>query len=423
MSVTRPSLPHDQGLSPNSVKRMRAALLNWYDQQGRELPWRIRPEDRAAGIIPDPYAIWLSEIMCQQTTITHAAPYWQRFLEKYPTICDLARADRDEVLGLWAGLGYYARARNLHDCAKIICHQHKGRFPRDEAGLRKLPGIGAYSSASIAAICYDEPTNIIDSNVERVISRIFTIKTPLPKSKTEIRDRAGQLICDDRCGDYGQALMDLGSVLCMARKADCARCPWQEFCGAYAQGEPLIYPKKMPKKTRPIRYGAVFVLRYQQYLLLERRKNRGILGGMMGFIGSPWDVISTDLVSGDLASGNLVLGDAKPSNCDDAPDKMQASPSHQEPTHHSAEYYMHYAPAALNWQKMPQSVRHIFTHFELKLDVYSGVIGDKACLGPQYLGDDYIWVPIKDIGDYVLPSLFKKVLNSAAIAQGAEVEK
>ena len=223
---------------------MRAALLGWYDRQGRTLPWRVRPEDRAKGIKPDPYAIWLSEIMLQQTTIAHGTPYWHKFLAEFPTVTDLANANRDRVLTLWAGLGYYARARNLHKCAGMIRDEYGGAFPKTEAELLKLPGIGPYTAATIAAICFNEPTNIVDGNVERVIARIFRVQNPLPKSKSEIKTLAAPLADVGRPGDYGQALMDLGAIICTPLSPSCSICVWQPYCC-------LLYTSPSPRdRTR-----------------------------------------------------------------------------------------------------------------------------------------------------------------------------
>jgi len=308
------------------TEKMRQALLDWYDRSGRSLPWRIRPEERAAGKTPNPYAVWLSEIMLQQTTVAHATPYWHRFLDEFPTVIDLANAPRDRVLTLWAGLGYYARARNLHKCAQTVRDDFGGLFPVTEEILLSLPGIGAYTAATMAAICANEPTNIVDGNVERVISRIFQVQTPLPKGKQDIRKLAATLACPDRPGDYGQALMDLGATVCAVRNPQCTDCIWAAHCAANKDGSQTDYPRKTKKKKQPIRYGAVFVLESEGDVLLERRPDEGLLGGMMGFPGTEWGV---------------------PPN-----DPLQS------------------APVQHNWRKLDGNVRHIFTHFDLRLDVY-----------------------------------------------------
>ena len=337
---------------------MRRALLSWYDAGGRTLPWRVRPEDRARGIVPDPYAVWLSEIMLQQTTVPHAAPYWEKFLTRFPTVIDLARADRDEVLAMWAGLGYYARARNLHKCAGVIADEHGGVFPKTEAALLKLPGIGLYTAATIAAICFDEATNIVDGNVERVISRIFTLDNPLPKARRELRALAGTLADPKRAGDYGQALMDLGATVCTPRSPQCGLCPWQKHCAAQKAGTQTDYPKKLKKAKLPLRYGAVFVLRAGEAVMLERRADGGLLGGMMGFPGTAW---------GERPKDPLLS-----------------------------------APYTRNWELCEHELRHIFTHFDLRLRVYRAEITAPT--------KDGIWAPLEDIKRFALPTVMTKAL-------------
>jgi len=343
---------------------MQAKLLAWYDTAERNLPWRIRPKDRAAGVTADPYAVWLSEIMLQQTTVPHATPYWEKFLSEFPTVIDLANAPRDRILTLWAGLGYYARGRNLHKCAQIIRDEHAGSFPKTEAELLKLPGIGPYTAATMAAICFDEATNIVDGNVERVISRIFRAETPLPKGKGEIRKLAATLASPKRPGDYGQALMDLGSNICTPRSPKCGQCPWSVHCKAHADGVETDYPKKLKKKKLPVRYGIVYVLRSGEDVLLRQRPDKGLLGGMMEFPGSAW--------------GDQPLPDLTD------------------------------APVPRNWEKCDGQVRHIFTHFELYLDVFKSDSPDKDVEG--------IWAPLTEISDYALPTVMKKALKIAYLS-------
>ena len=340
------------------ITHMQKKLLCWYDKEGRTLPWRVRPEDRAAGQTVNPYAVWLSEIMLQQTTVPHAAPYWKKFLAEFPTVIDLANADRDRVLTLWAGLGYYARARNLHKCAGVIRDEHGGQFPQSEAGLLKLPGIGPYTAATIAAICFDEATNIVDGNVERVVSRIFKIEAPLPKSRPEYRRLAGTLAPQKRPGDYGQALMDLGATICVPRSPKCDICPWQNFCAAYDDKTQADYPKKVKKAKLPIRYGAAFVLMSGDNVLLRRRPDKGLLGGMMGFPGTEWG---------------------------------------EKPAHPMKD-----APLERNWEKCDSQVKHVFTHFELRLDVYRAEVANLSAKGT--------WAILDEIADYALPTVMKKVL-------------
>jgi len=336
----------------HDILDMRDSLLNWYDEQGRTLPWRIRPEDRAKGQQAKPYAVWLSEVMSQQTTLPHATPYWRKFLEAFPTVSDLANAERDLVLSMWAGLGYYARARNLHKCAITVRDDYDGAFPTNEATLLKLPGIGPYTAATIAAICADEATNIVDGNVERVISRVFTFDQPLPKGRKALRELAGTLVRADRPGDYGQALMDLGATVCTPKNPSCEICPWSKWCAAHRHGTETDYPKKLKKTPTPIRYGYAYVLRSGDKFLVERRPDGGLLGGMLGVPTSAWG---------------------------------------EKPSDHAA------APVKRNWEGVG-AVKHVFTHFELRLDVFTADAQNH---------EDGHWV--SDISG--LPTVFRKVIE------------
>ena len=373
-----------------NVENMRAELLGWYDKDGRSLPWRLRPEDKAAGASADPYAVWLSEIMLQQTTVPHAAPYWEKFLAAFPTVTELANAPRDQVLSLWAGLGYYARARNLHKCAAVLRDQYGGIFPQSEAALLTLPGIGPYTAAAIAAICFDEPTNIVDGNVERVISRIFAVQNPLPKAKGELRDFAAKLADPKRPGDYGQALMDLGATICTPKNPKCEICVWQKCCAAFKVDNPQDYPKKIKKKKLATRYGAIFWLEREGSVLIRQRLETGLLGAMMEFPGSEW-------------------GD-KPKNEDE---------------------WLRAAPAPRNWERLEAPVLHIFTHFKLELSVYRAHISMDEVSADE-LGNicapqtrsaqtrntqasraQAIWADIDDLSAHALPSLMMKVAKLA----------
>lgn len=344
------------------ITLLRARLLEWYDREGRALPWRIRPEDRKKGVKPDPYAIWLSEIMLQQTTVPHGTPYWYKFLRLYPSVQDLAAAPLDDVLTHWAGLGYYARARNLHKCANVIVNDYGSEFPKTKAELIKLPGIGDYTASTMAAICFDEPTNIVDGNVERVIARLHRVKTPLPKAKTEIKSLAAILADPDRPGDYGQALMDLGSNICAPRNPACERCVWADYCQAYAKGDMTAYPVKAPKKALPVRYGHAYVIMHDDEVLLRRRPEAGLLGGMMEVPTSDWT---------------------------DSPPEFDA-------------------PAGLKlengWSQRVSTVRHIFTHFELRLDVHFAQVTEKKDVSGK-------WVKLEALKNEALPSLMQKVLG------------
>lgn len=338
----------------HDISDMRAALLGWYDEQGRTLPWRVRPEDRARGVVADPYAVWLSEVMSQQTTLAHATPYWEKFLAAFPTVTDLATAQRDVILSMWAGLGYYARARNLHKCAVVVRDSHAGVFPTAEATLLSLPGIGPYTAAAISAICADEATNIVDGNVERVISRIFAYDSPLPKGRKGLRALAGTLVRAERPGDYGQALMDLGATICSPKSPSCLNCPWSKWCVAHAGGTETEYPKKEKKKPIPVRHGYAYVLRCVDEILVEERPDKGLLGGMLGVPTSDWG---------------------------------------ENPSDHSA------APVNRNWERAGQ-IKHVFTHFELRLEVFTAAI-DEPVKGQ--------WTD--DISG--LPTVFRKVVQAA----------
>lgn len=344
------------------ITDMRAALLRWYDDQGRTLPWRVRPEDRAQGMELNPYAVWLSEVMLQQTTIPHGTPYWYKFLRLYPTVEDLAAAPLDDVLTHWAGLGYYARARNLHKCAVAVATDLGGQFPETKAELLKLPGIGDYTASTIAAICFDQPTNIVDGNVERVISRVHRVQDAMPKAKPTIKTLAGVLADPIRPGDYGQAVMDLGATVCTPRSPSCDICPWTAWCEAFAAGDQVTYPKKAPKKKQPVRHGVAYVMVQGGAVWLRRRSEVGLLGGMMEVPTSDW-------------------GDAAP----------------------VAEF-----PVEADWSRKPAPVKHVFTHFELRLDVYRAEI----TRDPDGEGR---WVAHDALPTVALPSLFKKVLRAADV--------
>jgi len=340
------------------ITDMRAALLDWYDAQGRTLPWRVRPEDRARGMTANPYAVWLSEIMLQQTTIPHGTPYWYKFLELYPTVEDLAAASLDEVLTHWAGLGYYARARNLHRCAGIVAAEYGGVFPQTKAELLKLPGIGDYTASTIAAICFDEATSIVDGNVERVMTRLHRVQAPLPKAKREIKALAAVLADPQRPGDYGQAVMDLGATVCTPRAPSCSACPWSGWCLAKEFGDQEGYPKKLKKKKQPVRYGHAYAMIREGSVWLRRRPPEGLLGGMVEVPTSEWlDVMPAAIPPVDTA-----------------------------------------------WSESVSPVKHVFTHFELRLDVHVATLSEDPDI-------DGFWVSKRDLPTVAIPSLFKKVLD------------
>lgn len=267
-------------------------LLHWYDQHARDLPWRASPADRANGVTPDPYRVWLSEIMLQQTTVAAVKAYFERFTSLWPTVRDLAAAPDEAVMGEWAGLGYYARARNLLKCARVVVSDHDGVFPTTEAALLELPGIGPYTAAAIAAITFDQRAVVVDGNVERVVARLTALQTPLPAAKPEIRDLADGFTPDRRPGDYAQAVMDLGATICTPRSPACLTCPVRPDCAGHAAGIAADLPRKSPKKAKPTRRGEVYVVRSDDLWLLERRPDRGLLGGMLAFPTTEWAEVS-----------------------------------------------------------------------------------------------------------------------------------
>lgn len=298
-----------------------ALLIAWYDRHHRDLPWRVSPAARAAGQRPDAYRVWLSEVMLQQTTVAAVTGYFHRFTARWPDVTALAEAEDAEVMAEWAGLGYYARARNLLRCARAISAEHGGVFPQTEAELRALPGIGPYTAAAVAAIAFDQPAVVVDGNVERVVSRLFRIETPLPRAKPEIGRHAAGMTPALRPGDHAQAMMDLGATICTPRNPACAICPLREACAAQAKGEAASFPRKAPRAAKPEREGTLWLVRRPDgAILLEERPAKGLLGGMSGFPTTGWD--GTDLP----------------------------------------------APLAAEWQTLGE-VRHTFTHFHLTLTV------------------------------------------------------
>ncbi len=348
-----------------SSARLTAALLDWYDRHRRHLPWRAPPGTR-----PDPYRVWLSEIMLQQTTVPVVAGYFQRFLERWPTLEALAGAELDEVLHAWQGLGYYARARNLHACARRLVADHGGRFPDEEAALRALPGIGRYTAAAIAAIAHDRPATVVDGNVERVIARLRAVETPLPAAKPVLYALAAELTPRARPGDYAQALMDLGAGVCTPRKPGCHACPWQGACEGYAKGTAESLPRRAPKRPRPLRHGVAFwLMREDGAVLLRRRPEKGLLGGMIELPSTPWRAEPWELAEASA-----------------------------------------HAPEALPWQALPEPVRHGFTHFEIELLVAVAESADNDCAGEN----SDIWCPPARFSEHALPSLTRKLVRYAA---------
>jgi A/G-specific adenine glycosylase len=337
-----------------------AKLLNWYDRHRRHLPWRAAP-----GVRPDPYAVWLSEIMLQQTTVQAVKPFYEKFLRIWPRVDMLAAAESDDVMRAWAGLGYYSRARNLHACAKAVAQDHGGRFPDTEDGLRALPGIGPYTAAAITAIAFGKRAIVVDGNVERVVTRLFTIEEPMPRAKPLVREKTDGLTPQKRAGDFAQAMMDLGATLCTPRRPACSLCPLSEECQARAEGRPEEFPVKAPKAERPSRMGAAFFLRRKDGAVLVRtRPPKGLLGGMTEIPGTEW-------------SKDFKLADA-----------------------------LHSAPVEAKWKKLPGHVEHVFTHFALRLTIFVASTQVKAPKGARFVKDALL-------DDEALPSVMRKVIEHA----------
>jgi A/G-specific adenine glycosylase len=338
-------------------------LLGWYDIHHRELPWRITPREHARGVMPDPYRIWLSEVMLQQTTVEAVKTYFRAFVEKWPDVEALAAAPTEDVMKAWAGLGYYSRARNLKACADLVA-QRGGGFPDTEAGLRELPGIGAYTSAAITAIAFDQPAAVVDGNVERVISRLFSITTPLSEAKTEIRAHVERMVPGTRPGDFAQAMMDLGATICTPRRPRCMLCPLREDCSATVSGDPEHFPVRLPKADKPLRRGAAFVVvRGDGAILLRKRPERGLLGGMT-------EVPTTDWTA----------------RADGATTEAAA-------------------PFPANWRPAGR-IAHVFTHFALELDVFRAEVNGAAPAG-------HFWSLAHEISGEALPTVMKKAIEAA----------
>jgi A/G-specific adenine glycosylase len=363
-------------------------LLQWYDRHRRRLPWRAAAGERA-----DAYRVWLSEIMLQQTTVKAVGPYFEKFVTRWPDVTALAQASLDDVLRMWAGLGYYSRARNLHACAVAVMRDHGGTFPDTEEGLRALPGIGPYTAAAIAAIAFDRRTMPVDGNIERVVSRLHAVEEPLPQAKPLIQQLAAGLLgparagdaksragdvksrtgdVESRAGDSAQALMDLGASICTPKKPACALCPLNADCLARARGDQETFPRKAAKKTGALRRGAAFIVTRGDELLVRSRPEKGLLGGMTEVPGSDWRAGQDDEAA--LAQAPALNGVAR-------------------------------------WHRKAGAVTHVFTHFPLELVVYIAKVGAGA-RAPKGMR----WVPIATLADEALPNVMRK-----AIAHGLDL--
>ena len=351
----RSSIEKDTGL----VSYLRNELLRWYDANGRDLPWR------GAGK-PDPYRVWLSEVMLQQTTVPHAAPYYEKFLKLWPTVGDLAAAADERVMAEWAGLGYYSRARNLIKCARAVVGEHGGRFPATEAELLRLPGFGPYTAAAVAAIAFGEAANVVDGNIERIMTRLYAIEEPMPGAKARVRQVAQAWVTADRAGDWPQALMDLATAICRPKAPLCLLCPLREGCAGFASGEPERFPVKLAKAAKPRRYGVAFVFIGNDGFAAERRADKGLLGGMLGIPHTPW----RDTPWGE-AEAKAVLGD-------------------------------------FSYEKVG-AYEHVFTHFALSQDIWViplSLVQRQAVLRAH---NDWQWLPWAEAR--ALPTVFLKAVK------------
>lgn len=337
-------------------------LLDWYDAHARTLPWRAPP-----GLPPPdpagtwPYRVWLSEVMLQQTQVAAVIPYFEAFTARWPDFAALAAADDAQVMTAWAGLGYYARARNLLAAARVVASEHGGRLPGDEAALRRLPGLGAYTAAAVAAIAFGQRAVVVDGNVERVVARLFALADPLPGARARLRALADSITPDTRSGDYAQAMMDLGATICTPRNPKCLLCPLADQCDARRAGTPEAYPVKTKKPVRPVRHATFFWLEREGEVLLVRRPPRGLLGGMRALPTGPWE--------------------AAPPGLDGA-------------------------PVEAGWTLRNAPIRHVFTHFELH-----GTLAT-ATLGRHIGADEGEWWPIGRLGEAGLPRLFAKAVEA-----------
>jgi len=339
--------------------KIQEQLLAWYAQHRRVMPWRA-----LKGKTPDPYHVWLSEIMLQQTTVVTVGPYFVKFISKWPTVKALAKAKLDDVLTAWAGLGYYARARNLHKCAQIITAEHNAKFPASQEALMELPGIGPYTAAAISSIAFNQPAVAVDGNVERVVSRFFAIEEPLPASKETLRTHAAKLADGNaHPGDFTQAFMELGATVCTPRKPKCGQCPWQKSCMAHHQGIAEDLPRKTAKAKNPVRYGKVFwIQKNSEEFLIEKRTGKGLYEGL-------YQLPTTDWIQDNTEIGT------------------------------------HRYDKQLSFKPLDVEVRHTFTHFDLVLEIWS------ARPGKNFKPHKGRFVSAAEIGTYALPSLMQKVLK------------
>ncbi|MBP0482331.1 A/G-specific adenine glycosylase [Sagittula salina] len=340
-------------------------LLDWYDRHARDLPWRVSPSDRARGVAPDPYRVWLSEVMLQQTTVAAVRDYFRAFTERWPTVAALAAAEDADVMAAWAGLGYYARARNLLKCARAVVSEHGGTFPASHEALLKLPGIGRYTAAAVSAIAFDDPQVVVDGNVERVMARLHDEHTPLPAAKGVLTDYAAVLTPSERPGDYAQAVMDLGATICTPKRPACGLCPWRRACRGWSEGTAAELPKKSPKPKKPVRRGTAYLARrVDGAWLLETRPETGLLGGMLGWPGTEWRDVTQDAPAED-------------------------------------------PPIRAEWKTQGAEARHTFTHFHLILTVKTALVPmERAPLRGDF-------IELADFSPGDLPTVMRKAYDLA----------
>ncbi len=351
---------------PKAQRNFSERLLEWYSVQAREMPWRVMPENHALGERQNPYFVWISEIMLQQTQVATVKDYYLKFIQTWPTVQDLAGADREDVLKAWAGLGYYSRARNLKKCAEEIVENHAGEFPANFEALKKLPGIGDYTASAIAAIAFDQPVPVVDGNVERVVSRHNRIEDEFPKAKGLVKDILSRALDAQKPGEFAQAMMDLGATICTPKNPDCARCPINDDCRAFENGDQARFPRKQPKKAKPLRRGAAFVIRNSEnQVFLCKRSESGLLAGMTQVPTTDWSA-STD---GETGENSL--------------------------------------PFAANWRQRGIA-RHTFTHFHLELEVW------EANQVEQHPTEGW-WSNPADLKSEALPTVMRKVLTQALL--------
>lgn len=338
-------------------------LLAWYDTHARKMPWRVGPLERQKGVMPNPYHVWMSEIMLQQTTVAAVKDYFLKFIRIWPTVHDLAAAEDADVMAAWAGLGYYARARNLLKCARAVVAEHDGVFPADHAALLKLPGIGPYTAAAVSSIAFDLPETVLDGNVERVMARRHNVQIPLPTAKPELMELAERYTPLERPGDYAQAVMDLGATICTPKNPACGICPWRDGCEGRLAGTAVELPRKLPKKTKPIRLGIAYVARREDGAwLLETRPERGLLGVMLGWPGSDWS---------------------------------------DDPTPNP--------PLEAHWAELGEEARHTFTHFHLRLKIMTATVGLDA------VPSTGTFTPQTGFSPTALPTVMRKVFDLANV--------